>query len=354
MIAKKSVAKKLRIALLMGGLSSEKEISLESGRHVYNNLDQAKYQITPVFVDQRAKLWHIPENLVWMNTTKDIEANLKKSAQPLFYEDLKQKFDFVFIALHGKYAEEALPGLLEILDLPNNGPSVIGGAISMDKLFQRQLLQAAGLNVPQHQGIHEVDWKKNKQKIIKKLKQEFGFPFIIKPSREGSSTALAKVKNETELDKAAKEAFKYDRTILAEEVLTGTEVTTTVIGINQPVALPPTQTPAKGDFLTAQEKFLPGDAQMITPPQLPRKAIKKIQQAAITTFQALSLKIYTRIDAFWQDSKVIILEPNNPPAMTPSTALFHQAAEHGWTPAQFFDEIVKLSLQAHAQKAGPL
>jgi D-alanine-D-alanine ligase len=185
---------------------------------------------------------------------------------------------------------------------------------------------------------------------------------MVKPGREGSSTALHKVRSRSEIELSFKDAFVYDKRILVEEELKGMELTTLVYGFGEVVrALPPSQLLKGGDFLTAQEKFLPGGAQMITPPPVPAEVVAKIQEESIKAYKAIGLKIYSRIDSFLEGDyslastcKVIILEPNNPPAMTPSTALWLQAAEAGFNSSQFLDELINISLRAHREKLGPL
>jgi D-alanine-D-alanine ligase len=167
---------------------------------------------------------------------------------------------------------------------------------------------------------------------------------------------LHKARNREELAAALEDAFGYDNTVLVEEVLTGTELTTLVYGAGEDVkALPPAELLKGGDFLTAAEKFLPGGAQMITPPRLPAEVIEQVKELSVKTFRALSLKVYSRIDSFYVPGRgVVILEPNNPPAMTPSTALWLAAAEEGLNARQFLDEIIQLALKLHAEKLGPL
>lgn len=345
---------KLKVAVIMGGLSSEKEISLESGRHIYNNLNRGKYEVIPVFMDSEARFWEIEENLVWMNTTMDIQNALKTGGKRLYFENLK-KFTFAFLGLHGKYVEDGcLQGLLEILDIPYNGPGVLGSALGMDKNIAREFFKASGLNFPKSVVVNQKDI--NSERIKNKMENTgLNFPCIVKPTREGCSTALAKVINLEELYKAITEALKWDKEVLIEEDLSnGIEITTTVLGNEKPFALLPTETPKKGAFLTLEEKFLPGDAQMITPPHLPKKAIEAIQAESVKAYQSLGLKVYTRIDAFWKDKKLYILEPNTLPGVTPSTCVFHQAAEAGMNATQFFDKIIDLSFEAHSAKIGPL
>ena len=354
---------RLRIGLFIGGSSSEKEISLESGRHVYNNLDREKYEIIPVFVDSCHRFWQISEPLMWKNTTKDLADSLcDASSKRIYWEDLKGLIDFAFIALHGKFGEDAILGLFEILNIPNNGASVLGGALSMDKFTQRKVLTAQGISVPKHIGINACDFENDQSAAISLLEGSLGYPFMVKPSREGSSTALCKVKSREQVVSAFSEAFKYDNVALAEEVLEGMELTDLVYGIGSDVkALPPSQLLKGGDFLTAEEKFLPGGAQMITPAPISEELLKKVQEESIKAYRSLGLKVYSRIDSFLvgdmktdEGSKVVILEPNNPPAMTPSTAIWLEAAEAGFNTSQFLDELITISLKAHQEKLGPL
>ena len=226
----------------------------------------------------------------------------------------------------------------------------------MDKYRQRIILTAEGIDVPKSVAVESRIWNQESRNVIEDVEKKLGYPFMVKPSREGSSTALCKLRKRDEIDRAFDNAFKYDNIILVEEVLAGTELTTLVYGLDEEVkALPPSELLKEGDFLTAEEKFLPGGARMITPPRLPEESIEKIKEISIKVFRSLGLKIYSRIDSFWVEGRgVVILEPNNPPAMTPSTALWLQAAEAGFNTTKFLDELINISLKAHAEKVGPL
>lgn len=348
----------LKVGLFMGGASSEKEISLESARHVYNNLDREKYEVSPIFVDDRNRLYSVEEGLLWKNTTTDIKDSLSDGGRRVFYEDLKNLIDFAFIALHGKFGEEAFPALFEILSIPNNGASVLGGSLSMDKYRQRLVLMANGVDVPKFIPVTASQFSVSEEfeKCRLKIEHQLGYPFMVKPSREGSSTALHQVNSVDEIEAAFRSAFKFDNLILCEEVLNGKELTTVVYGLAPNIkALLPSELLKKGDYLTAAEKFLPGGAQMITPARLAEDDLEKVKKVSLVVFESLGLKIFSRIDSFWVEGRgVVVLEPNNPPAMTPSTALWLQAAEDGINAGQFLDEIISLGISAHAGKIGPL
>jgi D-alanine-D-alanine ligase len=298
------------------------------------------------------RFWKVTESLIWMNTTSDIEENLKKGAIRIKYEDLKKVINFAFLGLHGKFVEDgALQGLLEILEVRYNGPRILGSAVGMDKVFQKKILKSKGINVVKHIAVEGGEFKDSYKAILTKIKKEIGFPCIVKPSREGCSTGLSKVEKSADFKTALKKAFKWDRQVLIEKFMTDMEVTCTILGNEEPFALLPTETPAKGDFLTVEEKFLPGDAQMITPPRVPKKDVVKMQKEFIKAYIAMDLCVYTRIDGFWDKvNKILyISEPNTLPGVTPSTHVFHQAAEADMTPSEFFDKVIAYSLELKSQ-----
>lgn len=350
---------KLRVGLIFGGSSSEKEVSLEGGRNVFQKLDQEKYDVIPIFVDSSHRFWKISEFLILQNTTADIERLLPLKAERILYEKIKELVDFAFIVGHGKYIEDGcLQGLLELQKVPYNGSGVLGSTLGMDKYIQRKILRASSVFVPKHIAVDEELWRKKNIEVISRIKEKVGFPCVVKPSREGCSTAIGIVKEEGALPQALAAAFHWDKRILVEEQIFGMEVTVSVLGNHiKREAFPVTETPwgKNQGYLTLQDKFLPGGAEMITPARLSPKLTKKVQDTAIRVCEILNLVGYPRIDMFVKENgDVIVLEPNTLPGVTPSTMVFHQAAEIGMSPQDFLDKIIELGLLAHANKRGPL
>ena len=151
------------------------------------------------------------------------------------------------------------------------------------------------------------------------------------------------------------EALTWDDTVLVEEFLTGMEVTCGVIGNDHPLALTPSETIPTTAILSLEDKFLYGQGENKTPARLPEEILKKIRDVAVKTFQSLDLKGYARIDMFVTESgRIVVLEPNSLPGMTPSTVLFHQAAAAGITQADLIDRIIRYAMEAHSSKKGPL
>jgi D-alanine-D-alanine ligase len=346
---------KLRVGVILGGMSSEKEISLESGRNIYFNLDPQKYEGVPIFLDSNGGFWVIPLQLLVQNTTVDITERLEREATRIPYEEMGSVADFVYIGLHGKYGEDGcLQGLLELVRIPYSGSGVMASAIGMDKDMQRRLLSAAGLNVPKYLTVSEREWEEEAEETLSRVEEYLCYPCVVKPTREGCSTGLSVVHQAGGMGVALEEAFRWDTTALVEEALVGMEITCAVMGNRELTALPPTETVRKGDFLTVEEKFLPGEGENITPARLPQETIQKVQEVMVRAYRALGLKGYARMDGFVIDGEVIVTESNTLPGMTPSTCIFHQAAEAGMSPMEFIDKIIELSLEAHARKKGPL
>lgn len=349
--------KKLRVGIIMGGMSSEKEVSLESGRNIFSKINREKYEPLPVFMDSQGGFWEIPVKLLMRNSTSDIEVDLAQDATPIPYEELKKCVDFVYLGLHGKYGEDGcLQGLLELLKIPYTGCGVLGSALGIDKYTARNILKMSGMDVPKTIPVTRREWdNENKNRILERIGEETGFPCVVKPTREGCSTSVKKVISNEGIPDALISAFEWDNTVLVEEFIDGTEVTCGVMGNDEPIALTPSETVPTEDILSLEDKFLYGQGENKTPARLPEETLKEIQNVAVQTFRALGLKVYSRIDMFVRkDGRVAVLEPNTLPGMTPSTVLFHQAAASGIDQTGFIDRVIQLSLEAHAKKRGPL
>jgi len=356
-VAKESLHK-IRAGIVMGGRSSEREVSLESGRNIVNKLPRAKYEPVPIFMDRKGRLWEIDIKLLMRNSTGDIEEDLATEALPLPYESLGERVEVVVIGLHGKYGEDGcFQGLLELLGVPYTGSGVLASAVGMDKFAARRLLSLRGFDVPKTIPFPSRDTvdPSRVESLIRRILGEFGFPCIVKPAREGCSTAVAKVENEEGLDAALKNAGDWDELILIEEFITGVEVTCGVLDEEPPLALIPSETIPTTEILSLEDKFLYGQGENKTPARLPGEMIERIQETARAAFVALGLRGYARIDMFVRpDGRVSVLEPNTLPGLTPSTVLFHQAAACGFTPAELLDRIITAALAAHGSKRGPL
>jgi len=347
---------KLRVGVIMGGVSSEKEVSLESGRNIFSKMDRKRFDPVPLFMDSRCALWEIPLKLLMRNSTADIEIDLAEEARPFPYEALKGRVDFVYIGLHGKYGEDGtLQGLLELLGIPYSGSGVLGSALGMDKFTARKVLAMSGIDVPKSVAVDRRAWEgAERGELLQRIETELGFPCVVKPTREGCSTAVKKVVSPAGIPDALASAFEWDNVAVVEEFLTGMEVTCGVLGNDEPRALTPSETIPTQEILSLEDKFLYGQGENKTPARVPAEVLRRIQETAVRAYRALGLKAYSRIDMFVCDGRILVLEPNTLPGMTPSTVLFHQAAAEGLSQTDLITRIIEFSLEAHRSKKGPL
>jgi D-alanine-D-alanine ligase len=351
------VTERVRVGVVLGGRSSEREISLESGRNIFHSLDRSRYEPLAIYMDGRGRLWEIGLPLLVQNTTRDIEDRLAADGRRLPYEEISERVDFVYIGLHGKYGEDGcFQGLLELLDVPYSGSGVLGSALGMDKAVQRRLLRGAGIDVPETYEVSRERWSADPDAVAEAVAARPGYPCVVKPAREGCSTALAVVRGAAELAPAVEEALRWDDRSLVEELLEGAEVTVVVLEEDgAPRAFPPTETPPSGDFLTVEEKFLPGQGVNITPARLPADRLAAVGAIAERAFRVLGLSTFARMDMYvTAGGRIVLGEPNTLPGSSPSSTVFLGPIEEGIAPAGLLTQVIEASRAAHRAKKGPL
>ncbi|MBY0354031.1 ATP-grasp domain-containing protein [Candidatus Babeliales bacterium] len=354
---------KIRIVVLLGGDSNEREISLESGRNVCYKLSPNKYEVIPVFVHESMQLYKLSQRMLIQNSTREISALISDDIK-IAWSDLPTIADFVFIALHGGKGENgAVQGALEMLKMPYNGSGVLASALCMNKYQTNSFLKQKGFDVPKNYLLKNDEWlaksQLDQEAFVDQLAASFAYPLIIKPSDDGCSVGVHKVMSKQEALSCINNVFALGkRDVMIEECVRGMELTCGVYGNDNPIALPPSYSVAKDTVLSIQEKFLPGDGQNITPAPIDVRATALVQQTLQDVYQVVGCKGYARIDCFYQTAeqsitgyeRVVILEINTLPGLTPATCLFHQVAETGSKPMAFIDKIVELGFQLHGHK----
>lgn len=351
-----SMKKKLRVGVLFGGASHEREISLESGRNITYKLSPESYDITPIFVSKKNTLYTLTQSQLVRNSTKEIAAAVSPE-QSITWHSLPEQFDFIFIGLHGGTGENgSVQGMLELLGIPYNGSSLFASALCMDKYKTAEFLNALGFNTPAQYVIHRAQWNADYHQELAAIQKKLTPPYIVKPADDGCSVMVSLAHTEDEL-KAFIDAMLHSEKerVLIEEHLSGMELTVGVIGNESPRALPPSHAVAQKEVLSIEEKFLPGAGENQTPAPLPESALQLVQQIMEQAYQAIGCQGYARIDCFYQTAeqsptgqeRVVILEINTLPGLTPATCIFHQAAEIGLKPMEFIDRIITLGMEAH-------
>lgn len=315
--------KKRVIALLSGGISSEREVSLNSGNQVFEALDKAKYEIRRF--DPKTDL-----------------ARLVAEAPEI---------DFALIILHGPFGEDGtVQGMLDLLGIPYQGAGVLGSSVAMNKLTAKRLYERAGIPVPPYlvaDAHHTVS--------VDLVLEHIGLPVVVKPAQSGSSIGLTIVREPDQLAGALKTGFRHDHTLLVERCVEGTELTVGVIGNDSLEALPLIEiVPGEGyEYFDYDAKYLPGATTEICPARVSDSVTARAQALAVKAHEALFLRGYSRTDMILEGDDLFVLETNTIPGMT-RTSLFPQAAaKAGLNFSQLMDRLITLGLEddrsAHRQ-----
>jgi len=311
---------KLTLALLSGGVSSEREVSIQSGEQVYEALDKDKY------------------NIIRYDPKTDLKRLVVDAS----------RIDAALIILHGPYGEDGtVQGLLDLLEIPYQGSGVLGSAVAMNKVVSKQLYEKAEIPVPpylflQRRDDFEVDFCVN----------QLGLPVVVKPVECGSSVGMSIVKAAGDLNDAVEKAFSYDETILMETYIQGLELTAGVIGNNDLEALPvieiiPDQ---QHEFFDYEAKYTAGVTQEICPARIEAELTARIQNYAIQAHRVLFCKGYSRTDMILKDDEVFVLETNTIPGMTSNSLLPRSAKAAGMSFSRLLDRLIDLSLEGRDRK----
>jgi len=305
----------------MGGPSSEHEVSLKTGAMVLKNLAPQKFTAFPVKIE-------------------------KDGAWPITIEELKEKTDMAFIALHGTYGEDGqIQSLLETFGIPYTGSGPEASALAMNKAKTASLLRKNGLLVPSSLTVDSkdpyIEWAVNKN---------FKYPIVIKPIDQGSSVGVSIVNLPQKLNQALKGAFQHSDWIMAQNYIPGREVTCGVLEINcVPIPLLPTEIiPKISEFFDYYAKYNSSGSTEITPPNLPPKTIKNIQMLALKAHKILGCSGMSRTDIILdKNGNLYVLELNTIPGMTETSLLPQQAAKMGIGFPQLLEIIIKNAISKH-------
>ncbi len=312
--------KKLTIALLAGGISSEREISLLSGDQVHEALDNKKFDV--------------------------IRYDPKTDLNRLVAE--APNIDAALIILHGPYGEDGtVQGLLDLLDIPYQGSGVLGSAIAMNKLVSKHLYERFGLLVPPYIVIQH-----NNAIDPEEYFERLGMPLVVKPVKGGSSVGISIVKSKESLKNAVDEAFNHDDTVLIESYIDGIELTGGVIGNKNLEALPIIEIiPDKEhEFFDYEAKYTAGITREICPARIDEDLTVKAQTYAKMAHSSLFCKGYSRTDMILKKREIYIIETNTIPGMTATSLLPLAAGAAGIGFSQLLDRLIELSIEEHKSK----
>ena len=308
--------KKMTIALLSGGISSEREVSIASGNQVYEALDQNKYNV--IRYDPKSDLQRLIEDA--------------------------PKIDAALIILHGPFGEDGtVQGLLDLLGIPYQGAGVLGSAIGMNKVASKQLYEKSGLLTPPYMTL-----KRNDVLDPDDCADRLGLPLVVKPVGSGSSVGISIVKSADALKDAMDKAFEEDDEVLLEAFVKGIELTGGVIGNEKLQALPIIEIIPDDahEFFDYVAKYTAGVTEEICPARINDAMTEKAQACAQKAHRAIFCKGYSRTDMILSDEEIYVLETNTIPGMTPTSLLPQAAAAAGVSFSGLLDRLIELGIEA--------
>ncbi len=294
--------KKRKIAVMMGGMSREREISVKTGKAILKALGEKGYLAIPLDVGP-----DIAEKLV------------------------KEKVECAFLALHGRFGEDgAIQGMLELMRIPYTGSGVLVSALAMHKIMSKKLFLCEKIPTPRFEAFRRDEIKKDPTRGT-----SLPLPVIVKPAGEGSTIGVSVVRKEEELGPALKKAGEFDEDILVEEFVKGKEIT---VGILENIPLPVIEIVPKSGFYDYYAKYTKGETQYILPARIQREKYLSAQEISLRAFRQLGCSGVARVDLMTDgDENPYVIDINTMPGMT-ETSLLPKAAQYAGIP---FEDLVE-------------
>jgi D-alanine-D-alanine ligase len=333
------VSGRVRVAVLLGGRSSEHDISLASARSVIDALDPQRYETVTVEIGRDGR-WELGTG---DNGSVAETLPVPTSKVPATLGEV----DVVFPVLHGPFGEDGtVQGMLELAGVPYVGAGVLGSALAMDKDVFKAVMRDRGIPVTRNITIRQGGEPRN----------PFGFPAFVKPARLGSSVGISKVHDDDELAAAVALAFEHDEKVLVEEFVEGVEVECGVLGNELPEASLPGEIVSHGfdgaDWYDYSAKYAEGGMDLIVPPRLDQETIERVQELAVRAFVAGECEGMARVDFFVRpDGEVLVNELNTIPGFT-ATSVYAALFEKSGVPyPELVDRLVQLALERHERRS---
>lgn len=327
----------MKIVLLAGGSSPEREISLRSGKAIYKALVELGHNVKLV---DPALGKNQPKNEEEFFNPELIKENLSTQKYlDAFQLEAFNDTDLVFIALHGKWGEDGtVQSILDLMNLKYTGSGVLASSIGIDKNISKVIVKHFGVITPQWKLVS----KKDKQNLLN-IVEEVGLPCIFKPNDQGSTIGFSLINNLSEVEAAFEEALKYSDYVLIEKYIKGRELTVSILGDE---ALPIVEVKPKHQLYDYECKYTKGMTQYICPAELNLEVTKKIQEYALIAFRACKCEIFGRVDFILDEDNIpYFLEINTIPGMTDLSLVPMAAKAVGISFNELVSKIIELSLK---------
>ncbi|WP_232698068.1 D-alanine--D-serine ligase VanG [Brevibacillus daliensis] len=347
--------KKITVAILFGGCSSEYEVSLKSMSSVLENIDQDKYHVILIGITREGR---------WLRYDGSIDRILDNSwhqsddSVPAFLSPCRQmqgivalnngtitttKIDVVFPVLHGKNGEDGtVQGLLELAGIPFVGCHTLSSAICMDKDFAHILANSSGIKTPRS----VTAFKNTNLDTLISATKTLGFPLYVKPAKEGSSNGITKAQNTAELILGIEKAFSHDNKVVIEENIPGFEVGCAVLGNSDVIVGEVDEIELLHGFFNYEEKYSLTTALIHVPARIEKEVAEKIKETAIHLYQVFGCRGFARVDMFiTPNGDVVFNEVNTIPGFTTKSRYPSMLSSAGLSYTEVIDKLISLAME---------
>lgn len=316
------------IAIVCGGNSGEYEISMESGKRVFENIDSTKYR--PFLIEIKGIQWSLLSH-------DGKKYPVKKEDFSVTFNSETITFDAVFNAIHGTPGEDGkLQSYFDMLNIPYSSCGVDASVLTFNKYLCNIFVKSFEIKTAKSFSFRKNE-KLNKKAVIESL----GFPMFIKPSRSGSSVGVSKVNNESEFDNAIQNAFAHDNRILIEKAVLGRELACGIVAHkNKILVFPITEIKTDNTFFDYEAKYTHGKSEEVTPADIPKETAEDIQTLSRFLYEKMDCKGFVRFDYILSDNEIFFLEVNSIPGMTAASILPQQARAYGLTEKELFTMVI--------------
>lgn len=355
------MSEKMKLALLFGGRSSEHEVSIMSGRSVYQAIDKDKYEVYPIAITKEGR-WLTPE--ISLQVMEDGKITTE-SEQVIFIPepgnchlkgsqgnlDLQIYIDLIFPVLHGPFGEDGtIQGMFELAGIPYVGAGVASSAVGMDKGMMKSLFQVNGLPQGRYKIVTRFALDDNMEQVVQELEDYFGYPCFVKPANLGSSVGVSKVHNREAFPEALSKAAEHDRKIIVEEFIDGRELEVSVLGNDVVEASVAGEIVPAKEFYDYEAKYVTNDSELLIPAPIDAEMMTAIRELAIRAYKAVDAQGFSRVDFFYEKGtgRILVNEINTIPGFT-RVSMYPKLWEATGLPyTQLVDRLIQLALERHA------
>lgn len=354
---------KIKLGLLYGGKSAEHKVSLQTALAVTKALDLTKFEVHPIYITDKGEWIRGGELKAPATDVKALQLRTNEGAispvslnQELFpaTQNVENEgaIDVIFPLLHGPNGEDGtVQGLLELMNIPYVGNTVLSSAAGMDKVIMKNLFAQAGLKQAKYVSFIRKEWEKKKADLTAEIEEQLGYPCFVKPANLGSSVGISKCRNKEELEVACQEAFHFDRKVIVEEGIVGREIEIGILGNDEPECSVAGEIAPKKDFYDYKAKYEDGDTDLIIPANITEEQYEELKELAVTAFKAIDGAGLVRADFFLTEAgEFLINEVNTMPGFTPFSMFPMMWQETGVSYPELIERLVKLALERHEEK----